>query len=80
MDQEKLMLFMDQEKLMLFMLVANFYNLKTKKIPAGRVALGDWLGCWGGHFCLIWDQEAWLVMMGEEVLTTITEGLSQLGR
>ena len=26
-------------------LVANFYSLK-KKIPAGRVALGDWLGCY----------------------------------
>ena len=25
-------------------LVANFYNPETKKIPAGRVALGDWLG------------------------------------
>ena len=25
-------------------LIANFYSLKTKKIPAGRVALGDWLG------------------------------------
>ena len=23
-------------------LVANFYSLKTKKIPAGRMALGDW--------------------------------------
>ena len=25
---------------------ANFYGLKTKKIPAGRVALGEWLGCY----------------------------------
>ena len=24
--------------------VANFYSLKTKEIPAGRLALGDWLG------------------------------------
>ena len=24
-------------------LVANFYNLKMKKIPAGRLVLGDWL-------------------------------------
>ena len=23
----------------------NFYNLKREKIPTGRVALGDWLGC-----------------------------------
>ena len=27
-------------------LVANFYSLKTKKIPAGRMALGDWSGCY----------------------------------
>ena len=26
-------------------LVANVYSLKTKKIPAGRLPLGDWLGC-----------------------------------
>ena len=25
-------------------LVANFYNLKTNKIPAGRLAPEDWLG------------------------------------
>ena len=25
-------------------LEANFYSLKTKKLPAGRVVLGDWLG------------------------------------
>ena len=25
-------------------LIANFYSLKTKKIPPGSVALGDWLG------------------------------------
>ena len=28
-------------------LVANFYSLKTKKIPARRVALNDWLGATG---------------------------------
>ena len=28
-------------------LVANFYSLKTEKIPTGMVALGDWLGCYG---------------------------------
>ena len=27
-------------------LVAYFYNLNTKKIPAGKVTLGDWLGCY----------------------------------
>ena len=26
-------------------LAANFHNLKTKKIPAGRLTLVDWLGC-----------------------------------
>ena len=25
-------------------LIVNFYSLKTKKIPAGRLVLGDWLG------------------------------------
>ena len=27
-------------------LLANFYSLKAKKIPVGRVASGDWLGCY----------------------------------
>ena len=27
-------------------LIANFYSLKTKEIPAGWFALGDWLGCY----------------------------------
>ena len=27
----------------LLRLVANFYSLKTKEIPAGRLALDDWL-------------------------------------
>ena len=26
--------------------MSKFYSLKTKKIPAGRVALDDWLGCY----------------------------------
>ena len=26
--------------------IANFYSLKKKKIPAGRMTLGDWLGCY----------------------------------
>ena len=29
--------------------VADFYSLKTKKIPPGRMALGDWLGCYEGE-------------------------------
>ena len=27
-------------------LIADFYSLKTKKIPVGRFPLGDWLGCY----------------------------------
>ena len=27
-------------------LIANFYSLKPKKMPAGRLVLGDWLGCY----------------------------------
>ena len=27
-------------------LVADFYNLKMKKTSAGRLVLGDWLGCY----------------------------------
>ena len=27
-------------------LAANFYSLKKKKIPAGRMELGDWSGCY----------------------------------
>ena len=27
-------------------LVANFYSLKSKKIPVGRVAFAHWLGCY----------------------------------
>ena len=27
-------------------LLANFCSLKAKKIPVGKVALGDWLGCY----------------------------------
>ena len=31
-------------------LVANFYSLKTKKVPAERLALADCLGCYEGIF------------------------------
>ena len=27
-------------------LIANFNSLKPKKMPAGRLVLGDWLGCY----------------------------------
>ena len=39
-------------------LVANFYSLKTEKIPAGRGALGDCLGCSGWLIgSVLWGQE-----------------------
>lgn len=28
-------------------LAANFYSLRTKKIPPGPLAIGDWLGRYG---------------------------------
>ena len=31
-------------------LVANFYSLKAKKVPAERLALGDCLGCYKDIF------------------------------
>ena len=30
----------------LYGLIANFYSLKPKKMPAGRMVLDDWLGCY----------------------------------
>ena len=46
----------------------NFYSLKIKKISAGRLALGDWLGC---YRCLLgwaslptWESGSLLVMVG----------------
>ncbi|CAI9156044.1 unnamed protein product, partial [Rangifer tarandus platyrhynchus] len=35
-----------RESQLLLQQVANFYSLKTEKIPTGTVALGDWLGCY----------------------------------
>lgn len=41
-------------------LIANFYSFKTKKIPAGRLVLGDWLGHYrewisiGSGHLLVW--------------------------
>ena len=34
----------DQGESTVFVLVANFYSLMTKNIPAGSLSLGDWLG------------------------------------
>ena len=40
---------------------ANFYSLKTEKIPTGMVTLGNWLGCYRVDnrevFYLIWGQQ-----------------------
>ena len=45
-------------------LEANFYTLITKKMSAGGLALGDWLGHYrvitGVITCLIWGQEGCL--------------------
>ena len=54
-------------------LVANFYSLKTKEIPAGRVALGD--GC----FYLTWGQGAGRFRSGG-IMATVAVGLSQFWR
>ena len=48
-------------------LVVNFYSLKTKKIPAGRMALGDWSGC---YVVATW----WIFYL------ICTRGLSRLGQ
>ena len=60
-------------------LVANFYILKTKKITAGSMALGDWLGCYrvgiladmGSGNCLVWIQR---------LMATVAMGLGQFQR
>ena len=61
-------------------LITNFYNLKTKKIPAGRLALGDWLG--GAIGCLLewaslpnWESVSLLVMI-RGLLAMVTKGLN----
>ena len=64
-------------------LIANFYNLKTKKIPAGQLVLGDWLGCnkvftGVGIFALLGVRK--LVSDYQGAFGRVTEGLSQLRR
>ena len=65
-------------------LIVNFYSLKTKEVPAGRVVLGDWFECCRvstgvGIFAsfgarkLAGDDQG-----GRELLATVTKGLSQL--
>lgn len=36
----------DQGKWSFHGLVANFYSLQTKQLPAEKLALGDWFGCY----------------------------------
>ena len=60
-------------------LVANFYSLKTKKIPARRLPLGDWLGCYSlstrvGIFAEHWSRSP--LMMIRVALAMVTKGLS----
>ena len=71
----------DQGKSTVFTeLIAKFYSLKTKKIPAGRLALGDWLG--GAIGCLLewaslpnWESVSLLVMI-RGLLAMVTKGLN----
>ena len=64
-------------------LIAIFYSLKTKKIPAWRLVLGDWLECYmvlaGVGIFAHWESESLLVIF-IGLLTIVTEGLSQFQR
>ena len=58
--------------------IANFYSLKKKKIPAGRLTLGDWLGHYGvftavGIFALFGVRN--LLVMIRGLLAIVTKGL-----
>ena len=58
-------------------------SLKTKKIPGGRLVLGDWLGCYMvlagvGIFANLESKSLLVTFRG--LLTTVTEGLSQFQR
>ena len=61
----------------------NVCSFKTKKIPAGRLMLGDWMGhhrvftevgffAWGGVRKLVNDDQG--------LLATVAKGLSQIHR
>ena len=57
--------------------IANFYSLKKKKIPAGRLTLGDWLGHYGvftavGIFALFGVRN--LLVMIRGLLAIVTKG------
>ena len=62
---------------------ANFYSLKTKKIPAGRVALGQWLGLYrvGTRVGILpsmgsGDWPVWI----RRLMATVATGLGQFWR
>ena len=59
-------------------LVANFYNLKTEKVPTGMVALGELLGCYR-----IGNRVGILPNMGSgnwRVMATVSMGLGKFQR
>ena len=64
-------------------LIAKFYRLETKKIPAGRLARGDWLGCHrvftGVGILPNWESGNLLVMI-RGLLAAVTKGLNWLRR
>ena len=62
---------------------ANFYSLKTKKIPARRVALGEWLGLYsvGTRVGILpsmgsGDWPVWI----RRLMATVAMGLGQFQR
>ena len=64
-------------------LIAKLYTFKTKKIPAGRLMLGDWLGhhrVFTGVGIFAWWGVRKLVSDGRGLLGTDAKGLSQLHR
>ena len=55
----------------------NFYSLKTKKIPAGRLGLGDRLGCYRvftGCASLPNLESGSLLVMIRGLLAVVTKG------
>ena len=64
-------------------LIVNFYSLKTKKIPAGRLVLGDWLKrnrVFTEWASLLNRESGNLLVFIWGLLATVTKGLSQLWR
>ena len=59
---------------------ANFDNFKTKKIPVGRVALGDWLGAIGWVFYLKCSEGAGQFSRSGRLVVMVAMGLHQFWR